>query len=680
MPDARIMVVATFGGQAIAAIAIATLLTTFFRHYGRRYLLLWASSWWALVVFHGGGAVAMMLAARVDSSHAVRIGVSLLVAIAGYAHLVFLLAGCYELSFRRPFKLRAIRLLFVLAVVAAVIATFSFAAWPGAEGAILRFFSRVSMRSLVAAVVLFVAARWLWRARTGRSSVFGFTLLTIAFILFGIEHLHYTLIGTLGLVTGEIVRYGAYLGFIDFVLLALVGLGMVTCLLEDEREAAIVATGQVEHLAYHDALTGLPNRMMFVDRLIIATARAARHSEKFAVLFLDLDRFKEINDSLGHSVGDALLRQVAERLRAIVRAEDTVARFGGDEFTLLISRFANAEDTARVAQKVIESIRQPFQIHGSELYVTTSIGISIFPGDGTDAETLIKNADSAMYRAKEHGRDNYQLYAPAMNARALERLALENMLRKAVTQNELVLFYQPLIDATGTRAVGVEALIRWRHPELGLLLPGEFIQVAESSGIIIEIGEWVLKTACRQAADWRSRLGYDLTMAVNLSARQLHQPELVDLIRTTLEETGLPAAALEIEITETNAMQNADVTLRLLQGLKALGVRISMDDFGTGYSSLSYLKRFPIDTLKLDRSFVQDITSAPGEGEIARAVIAMAHSMNLTVVAEGVETAGQLEFLRAHSCDRIQGFFFSRPLPSADFELYAGESEQTPAE
>jgi predicted signal transduction protein with EAL and GGDEF domain len=347
-----------------------------------------------------------------------------------------------------------------------------------------------------------------------------------------------------------------------------------------------------------------------------------------------------------------------------------VARFGGDEFTLLIPKIEAIEDAAKIAQKILEMLKIPFLIGERELFVTTSIGISVYPVDGADPETIVRNADTAMYRAKEQGRDNYQLYAPAMNAQAVERLALENMLRKAIANEELVVFYQPLIDCRSRAIVGLEALVRWNHPELGLLAPAHFISVAELSGLIVPIGEWVLRTACRQVKAWHKRLDYDLTVSINLSARQFQQPDLVDTVSRAIRETGIDPSCIELEITESNAMQNAENTIYTLRELKTSGVRISMDDFGTGYSSLNYLKRFPIDTLKLDQSFVRDVTTDPSDAAIVSAVIAMAHSLDLHVIAEGVETEEQLAFLQKQGCDKIQGYLFSVPLPAEELEPY----------
>jgi diguanylate cyclase (GGDEF)-like protein/PAS domain S-box-containing protein len=449
--------------------------------------------------------------------------------------------------------------------------------------------------------------------------------------------------------------------------------------IEYEGQPAVLGTGfdiserkqaeeKIKSLAYHDGLTGLPNRLLFNDRLSIAVAQAHRLGQRLAILFLDLDRFKVINDSLGHGVGDRLLQDVAKRLLSTVREGDTVARLGGDEFTLLLPGVGRPLDLAKLAEKILDTLKQPFRIEENELFITASMGVSLYPEDGRDPETLVKNADTAMYRAKDQGRDNYQLYTAAMNATALERLGMETSLRKALAAREIEVHYQPLLDLRSGAVHGVEALLRWRHPERGLISPGEFIPLAEVTGLIIPLGKWVLSTACRQMKEWHDHGHPGLTLSVNLSARQFQQPDLVDQITRVLDETGLAPRALDLEITESNAMQNAEATTQTLRALKTLGVRISIDDFGIGYSSLSYLKRLPIDTLKIDQSFVRDITTDPDDAAIVTAVIAMAHTLKLAVVAEGVEEEEQLAFLNTKECDRMQGFFFSRPLPPDECE------------
>jgi diguanylate cyclase (GGDEF)-like protein/PAS domain S-box-containing protein len=441
--------------------------------------------------------------------------------------------------------------------------------------------------------------------------------------------------------------------------LTAMGDGLV-CVVRDITERTY-AEEQIKHLAYHDALTNLPNRLLFKDRLTVALSHAQREGSRLAVLFLDLDRFKVINDSLGHNIGDQLLQAVAARVQACVRESDTVARLGGDEFTVLLPRLQRSDDAAPVASKIIEAIRHPFNIEGREFFTTTSIGISLFPEDGTDAEALIKNADTAMYQAKEVGRDNYQLFNAHVNAKALQRIQIEHGLRKALANEEFAVHYQPIFDLRSGRITGVEALLRWKHPEMGSIPPGTFIPLAEATGAMIPIGTWALREACRQARAWHD-MGYkSLTLAVNLSVTQLQQPDLVQRVREILDETQLPPRLLELEITESSAMISPETSVRTLYDLKKLGLRISLDDFGTGHSSLSYLKRFPIDTLKVDQSFVRDITSDPDTAAIVEAIIAMAHSLRLKVIAEGVEFTEQANFLRTHGCDQMQGYLIKPP-------------------
>jgi diguanylate cyclase (GGDEF)-like protein len=412
----------------------------------------------------------------------------------------------------------------------------------------------------------------------------------------------------------------------------------------------------LKHQASYDLLTGLPNRLLFNERLALALANNQQQGEILAVLFLDLDGFKKINETLGHGVGDRLLQDVAQRLKKCLRESDTIARWGGDEFTLLLSPIVCAEQAAEIAQGILSAFNLPFQIEGKgEFYIKASIGIALAPYDGEDTETLLKNADAAMHRVKQQGRNNYQLYTPSIGTQALERMVLENNLYKALERQEFLLHYQPQIDLKTGKIVGMEALLRWQHPEQGLIPPNRFIPLAEETGLINQIGEWALRTACAQNKAWQLAGLPPLRMAVNLSARQFMQQNLMEKIAQVLEETALEPRYLEIEITETTAIQDIDFTISVLQTLKNMGIYISMDDFGTGYSSLSSLKRFPLSTLKIDRSFIDD---AP----IIKAVIALGHGLNLKVIAEGVETPGQLEFLREVKCDDVQGYFLSKPL------------------
>jgi diguanylate cyclase (GGDEF)-like protein/PAS domain S-box-containing protein len=434
------------------------------------------------------------------------------------------------------------------------------------------------------------------------------------------------------------------------------------------------AEEQIKHLAFHDALTDLPNRLLFNDRLGLAVAQAHRGDGRLAVMFLDVDRFKIINDSLGHRVGDQLLRQIASRVRDCLREGDTLARLGGDEFIFLLPGVGEVADAVKIARKILQTFRRPFDIDGQELFITASIGVSLYPVDGAEAETLVRNADIAMYRAKERGRDNYQLYTSELNVRAQERMARESSLRSAVKREEFRILYQPQVDLESWEIMGAEALLRWSPPDGVEVPPSDFIPLAEETGLILPIGTWVLRGACAQARLWEKKGSPPVRVSVNLSARQFQQEDLVFQVSEALKESGLDPDRLDLEITETIAMENADQAIATMRRLKSLGVNMTLDDFGTGYSSMSYLKRFPLDTLKIDRSFVRDIRD-PKDAAVVRSVISLAHGMNLKVVAEGVETREQIVFLKAHQCDAVQGYLYSRPLAVEDFTRFLQETK-----
>jgi len=446
-----------------------------------------------------------------------------------------------------------------------------------------------------------------------------------------------------------------------------------------------IAEERIQYLAYYDVLTGLPNRILLQDRLTQVLASARRREDKVALLFLDVDRFKDINDAFGHSLGDLVLQEVAKRLERYSREQDTVARLNvarlnGDEFVIVLVGVKDIPDAAAAAKRFMDTMTAEFAVQGHSLGITCSLGISIFPEHGADGESLIKNADAAMQSAKDHGRNNFQFFTEDMNTQILERLTLENSLRLALDRNEFFLVYQPQMDIGTGRITGFEALIRWQHPELGLVPPNRFIGIAEHCGLILPIGEWVLRTACSQARKWHDNGLVAVPVSVNVSAVQFRQEEFSKLIGVVLQETGLASQYLELELTESLLLSSADTTFSVLKDLKAMGLKLAIDDFGTGYSSLSYLKRFPINKLKIDRSFVRDVALDPDDAAITTAIIGIAKHLKLQVIAEGVEDEAQLSFLRAHNCDEIQGYYFSKPLTvdaAADFMKAAGREQET---
>ena len=428
---------------------------------------------------------------------------------------------------------------------------------------------------------------------------------------------------------------------------------------------------QLQFLANNDALTGLPNRVLLQERIINALNRTKRSIKypHIAILFIDIDRFKVVNDTLGHSAGDLLLQEMANRLVSCMRSTDTVARQGGDEFVVLLEQFSDAQTLNVVARKIMDAIAKPVFLADNEVFISVSIGISVSPHDGDDLHSLMKNADAAMYRAKEQGKNNFQFYASDINQHSFERLALETSLRRAIERDELVLHYQPKIDLKTGRIVSAEALLRWNHPDLGLILPSQFISLAEETGLIVPIGGWALGEVCRQNLVWQNAGLVPISIAVNLSSRQFDDNKLYDTVTGALTSSGLDPIWLELEITESLVMRNADYTFDVLQRIRDMGVHVSIDDFGTGYSSLSYLKRFPVDSLKVDRSFIRDVPQNTDDVAITQAIIAMAHSLGLKVIAEGVETEEQLDFLRKLKCDQVQGYIFSEPIPADEFAV-----------
>jgi diguanylate cyclase (GGDEF)-like protein len=656
MESSNLVVFVSQAAQAGGALVMALVLVGFHRLYQREYLRTWAWSWWAFCVWMVASGLGQLLVRNDHPLPEVQALLTVLSLISAYWHVAWLLFGTYELATTRgvPERTETTVLggLLLLAVLPVLVSA--------GESPHDRLLTQEAIRNVFLAMAYLVASYWIWNAGNEEVSAgLGQRMMSGAFLLNTLQELHYLSIH-LGFVSTDTPLLVPF----DFLLQFLLGVGMVIWLLEEERRRVIAASARAEHLAYHDTLTDLPNRNLLVQHMTSALHRAERRAEgRAAVLFLDLDRFKVINDSLGHTYGDEILRAITERLRRNLLETETVARMGGDGFAVLLPVVSSEWKIAQAADKILGLVRRPFAIHGTELFVTSSVGISRFPDDGGDPDELLKKAEIAMYNAKEHGGDQYQVYAPTMDANALERLALENDLRKALIHGELVLFYQPVLDARTGCIESVEALLRWQHPERGLMGPAEFLWLAEVTGMSNAVDLWVLKTACREIADWNAG-GCDMRVAVNLSTRPFQRPDLLDRIQEVLAETGLPANMLQLEITETLAMQNAEASQGVLRGLKELGIRVAIDDFGTGYSSLSYLTSLPIDILKVDRSFVSGLGSDRGSGEITAAVIALAHSLALDVVAEGVETEAQLEILRAQGCNKVQGYLFSPPVPA----------------
>ncbi|HUN75289.1 MAG TPA: EAL domain-containing protein [Steroidobacteraceae bacterium] len=537
--------------------------------------------------------------------------------------------------------------------------------------------------SFVIAVGASYAALWLFfRLRTGSSWLIRLKRLGAATLMgSAISGMHYTGMAATRFAAGSYCTSHAAANnswlAVTIALVALAVLAITTVMLlyeahldsEIHRHNELLqdANAQLQHAANHDPLTGLPNRLLLEERLRLAIANAQSRGTRFAVLIIDLDRFKSINDSLGHLSGDSMLQEVGTRLVGLLRAPDTVARLGGDEFVVLIADVLRLPDVERIAARILAEIARPLTLSGLEIHISASVGISVWPDDGTDAASMLRHADAAMYHAKKSGCNMHQFFAPRMNAFTRERLELENGLRRALSQGELVLHYQPKVNVRNGRIEGAEALIRWEHPTRGLIGPGEFIPLAEESGLILPIGEWVLTEACKQAYGWQVAGLRPACVAVNLSVQQFRQRDLVAIVRRALRTARLHPHQLEIELTESTVMQDAEQSIAALRELSELGVRIAVDDFGTGYSSLSYLRRLPLDSLKIDRTFIRELVTSRDDAAIVRAIMSLAHSLHLGVVAEGVETAEQLDFLREIDCDQYQGYYYSPPLSSNGF-------------
>ena len=662
MPLPLYFTVASLFVQAGAALIIACVFVGLQRRYWRPFLRHWTWSWVALAAYAALIALARIALYGRSIDYLPHVAISMLSGVAGCLQLAWLLLGTFELTTGGSLPKPTVRRIVIAAAVLGALLQLLF--WWDVSNGELVYHLRVTMRRVFVAAAALVAARAISGApriarAIGRRSVM------LAFFGLAAHQVHFLALSTDPDLRALHPLWLASLGLLDVVLYFGLAMGLVIWLLEEERQATMDAAAKIEKIAYHDALTGLPNRQLFLNQMGMALHRARRTNSIVAVLFLDLDRFKIVNDSLGHAAGDLLLRTVAERIRSAVRGEDSVTRLGGDEFAVLCTDVGTPDDAALVAERIIAAVKRPICLDGQEVFVTTSLGISLFPADATHPEGLLKSADAAMYRAKAQGRDVVERYVPELGAAALEQLGLESDLQRALENDQMLVYYQPIVDSSTGRINGVEALLRWNHPERGLLLPSEFIGLAEATGAIVAMGEWVLRESCRQVQQWRERGQTQLRAAVNLSVRQLQQLDLVSRVQQVLDETGLPAGQLEIEITESIAMRSSGRAVDNLRVLKTRGVRVSIDDLGTGYSSLSALRLFPIDSLKIDRSFVHGVPHNTDDSAIAAAVIALGQTLGVNVIAEGIERPEQLAFFTEHRCGEWQGFLLGRPLNTA---------------
>jgi diguanylate cyclase (GGDEF)-like protein len=671
MPLPTFLTVVSLLVQAGAALIIACVFVGLKRRYWRPFLTHWTWSWLALAAYATLRALALVVGFRRTFVYPPHVLISMLSGIAGCLQLTWLLLGTLEMTTGKSLDKRTARRLLIAAAVLGAVLQGLF--WWDPTNAEVVYHLRVTLRRLFVAAAALAAARAI---SLGPKVARAIGRRSVLLALFGLaaHQVHFLALGTDLVIRRQFPVWIAMLGFLDVVVYFGLAIGLVIWLLEEERQATMDAAAKIEKIAYHDSLTGLPNRQLFLNQMGMALHRARRTNSIVAVLFLDLDRFKIVNDSLGHAAGDLLLQTVSERIRSAVRGEDSVTRLGGDEFAVLCTEIGTPDDAMLVAERIVAAVKRPICLDGQEVFVTTSLGISLYPADAEEPEGLLKSADAAMYRAKAQGRDIVERYVPELGAAALEQLGLESHLQRALEHGQLLVYYQPIVDSSTGRVNGLEALLRWNHPERGILSPSEFIGLAEATGAIVPMGLWVLREACTQVQRWRDRGQPHLRAAVNLSVRQLRQADLVARMQQVLEETQLPAEHLEVEITESIAMRSSGRAIDNLRALKARGVRISIDDLGTGYSSLSALRLFPIDSLKIDRSFVHGVPHNTDDSAIAAAVIALGQTLGVNVIAEGIERAEQLAFFTDHRCAEWQGYLLVSPQTAAQCEdLLFGE-------
>jgi diguanylate cyclase (GGDEF)-like protein len=647
--------------QAIFSWLIALLLGYFSRKVPRVYLADWSRAWWAYGLGQLGAASALYSGVAGTSFPLSRFVSTWVSQLGAYWHAAWLLFGVFSLAVLwTPTKRGRQVILGGLALVAFA-ASLAYGEDPSAVAA--RLFVRVSVRAFSIGASLAVAGVLLFY-HTRKAGSAGSRITAVAL---GLAAVHQGVVGAeaAGWLGGV---WRTWVGYGDVAMIGFVGLASVIWLLEEEQQRLMAAAYEIDRLAYFDVVTGLPNRRLLLERLRDAVERGHATRGTFALFVLDIDDFKRINDSLGHEAGDRLLIAMAQRLKQVVREGDTLARVGGDEFAFLVSGIGSEQQALELSERIREAFLSPFQLEDRSLYVSSSLGISLFPRHGEDPMGLLRKADTAMHQAKETPRQRFVVYDDKMSSWTRERLIFDHALRKGELLAQLELYYQPVVTAGSGAIVGVEALLRWRHPERGLLTPSSFLALAEACGASEDISRWVLERALQDLAEWRSRFRTDWRVAINLTARTFEAPELLEQVQSALERTQLPPSVLELEITETMALLSGGQAIETLRALRAIGVRIAVDDFGTGYSSLSYLRELPLDTLKLDASFVRELGRRPEDSRIVGAVIQLAHGLGLEVVAEGVEREEQMAILGMLSCDRMQGFLFSKPTPKAELE------------
>lgn len=647
--------------QALIALLLALIFFGFFRIYRRAHLRFWSLSFCAGVVYYLASGLALLSAAKLDPLGIPRTALSAVSLTAAYPQIVWLLAGAYVAATQRRVSPQRLRTYLLIAAGFGAASALLFAFSP--SGADARLLLRVELRALLTAAAFFIAGVFLW---TGEREIgnFGRLLLAAAFVLYGGQQL-----AALGVFVSQRLletwfTWTPALGLADLVGQVLIGLALITWLLEEERNRARTATRRLYHLSFHDALTGLPNRKLFLERLAHALSQE-QAGTRYVVAMVNVDRFRLLNESLGHQQADRLLGQLGDRLLHRAPRVDTVARVGADEFALLFREEEGKAVGMAACEKLLERLREPFALDDSEIVLTCSIGMSSFPGDGRQPEALLANASAATIRAKEHGGDTIVTFSVEMSGRAQEQLAFENDLRRAFERNEFALVYQPVLRADTRKVVGFEALLRWKHQKRGLLAPDDFLPLAESLGLMNRITDWVLETATRQIREWRDRYELSLWIAVNFSASAFRTPDLIDRVLRIVRQARLAPDDLLVEITENIAMENFETGVVTLEQLRIAGVKVAIDDFGTGFSSLSYLRRLPIDKIKLDKEFVHEISRDVGTQAIIDAVVPLAHKLGIRVVAEGIESDEQLQYLQEAGIDEIQGYLMYEPMPPA---------------